>query len=1014
MIPVSLNLKNFLSYGDQVPTLDFTPLHVVCLSGDNGHGKSALLDAMTWAVWGEARKASGDRKPDDRLLRMGTTDMAVEFVFQLEGDRYRILRQYRSGRSGKSNLEFQIYSQESEAYFPLTKPSITATQATIIDVLRMDYKTFTNSVFVLQGRADEFTNRSARERKEILADILGLWRYEDLRDRSRLHMQRAEQVRNECDRHLADIDAALTDQKDCLNSIESLESGIRQIEKQQADIDQKLGELGIRQARFKDAAIQIIEQQTRHKTLNDEHLEFSKQMTALNARVDSHRKALSERDQIEHAYRDFQTISKEYEQLNKKAQTDRQLEQRKTELVRSIEAERHEIERQKQLYVARRESAERAVEETMNILAKGENIENGVKDLFDARRDDDKLERNRIEHDALQQRLRALRDQAATLQTALQGEIGGFKLRLTELNRKSKILSKYKQDVSENTVKLAELRIVEEEQVKISEKGQELNGQVELLKNKIRMYEHEDADVDTKLNMLRRGVSTNCPLCDAQLDDHRRDSIEVNLGESIKNHAEEIQKHQERIRLYQEERERLVVLFKKTQPRLKALPELQQALAAADAGVRESSEAANEIIAVKKQVRALEDKLNNGAFAPDLHRNIRDIEEQIVDIGYSSELHVAAKNKLRDLQHFESDKSRLDDASSRYKTANDTLAPTKEKLEELDRQLNEEAYALESRQHLKTLLGEISALGYAEAHHKNVENRINSLKDVVSKKTELELAVRQFDESKESLADFEKRTAKLKEEIHQVSKRIEELKEGTTEAEQIESELVFLRNRRSVLQREQDEANRQLGGEQQRALRFKKMATERPEIKECRDKASQDVQVYEKLATAFGKDGIQALIIETAIPEIEEETNRILSRLTGNRTQITIEPLRNLKTGGTRETLDIHISDEMGTRPYEMYSGGEAFRTNFALRIALSKLLAHRAGTRLLTLVIDEGFGTQDAEGLEFLIEALQGIKDDFEKIIVVTHLDRLKDAFPARIEVVKQPDTGSVFEVFV
>ncbi|HCQ00137.1 MAG TPA: chromosome segregation protein SMC, partial [Candidatus Latescibacteria bacterium] len=98
MIPVRLSLKNFLSYGEEVPPLDFTPLHVVCLSGDNGHGKSALLDAMTWAIWGEARKAAGDRKPDERLLRMGATDMAVEFEFDLEGDRYRILRQYRAGR----------------------------------------------------------------------------------------------------------------------------------------------------------------------------------------------------------------------------------------------------------------------------------------------------------------------------------------------------------------------------------------------------------------------------------------------------------------------------------------------------------------------------------------------------------------------------------------------------------------------------------------------------------------------------------------------------------------------------------------------------------------------------------------------------------------------------------------------------------------------------------------------------------------------------------------------------
>ena len=118
------------------------------------------------------------------------------------------------------------------------------------------------------------------------------------------------------------------------------------------------------------------------------------------------------------------------------------------------------------------------------------------------------------------------------------------------------------------------------------------------------------------------------------------------------------------------------------------------------------------------------------------------------------------------------------------------------------------------------------------------------------------------------------------------------------------------------------------------------------------------------------------------------------------------------KSGGTKETLDIKISDEMGTRNYELYSGGEAFRTDFSLRIALSKLLAKRAGTRLRTLVIDEGFGTQDAQGLEHLVEAIQSISDDFDKIIVVTHLEALKNAFPVRIEVVKHPDTGSTYEV--
>ena len=57
MIPLSLSLRNFLSYGENVPPLDFTQFRIACLTGDNGHGKSALLDGITYALWGEARSA---------------------------------------------------------------------------------------------------------------------------------------------------------------------------------------------------------------------------------------------------------------------------------------------------------------------------------------------------------------------------------------------------------------------------------------------------------------------------------------------------------------------------------------------------------------------------------------------------------------------------------------------------------------------------------------------------------------------------------------------------------------------------------------------------------------------------------------------------------------------------------------------------------------------------------------------------------------------------------------------
>jgi exonuclease SbcC len=165
------------------------------------------------------------------------------------------------------------------------------------------------------------------------------------------------------------------------------------------------------------------------------------------------------------------------------------------------------------------------------------------------------------------------------------------------------------------------------------------------------------------------------------------------------------------------------------------------------------------------------------------------------------------------------------------------------------------------------------------------------------------------------------------------------------------------------------------------------------------------------LAQAWSKNGVQALLIDQAIPEIEHEANALLSRLSNNQSHVFIESLRDLKRGGVRETLDIKIADAMGVRPYEMFSGGEAFRIDFALRVAISKLLARRAGAALQVLIIDEGFGSQDEEGLGRLMEALYAVQDDFAKIIVVTHLPAFKENFPVHF-IVEKGASGSLVTV--
>ncbi len=223
----------------------------------------------------------------------------------------------------------------------------------------------------------------------------------------------------------------------------------------------------------------------------------------------------------------------------------------------------------------------------------------------------------------------------------------------------------------------------------------------------------------------------------------------------------------------------------------------------------------------------------------------------------------------------------------------------------------------------------------------------------------------------------------------------------------IERELIALKELENHLRLE-------VGAAQQKVDVLGDLKTRRKSWEAQREERARLVGQLKQLEKAFGKDGVPALLIEQALPEIEAKANEVLDRLSsGNMSVrfITQAAYKDRRREDLRETLDIQISDGAGTRDYEMFSGGEAFRVNFAIRLALSEVLAQRAGARLQTLVIDEGFGSQDALGRQRLVEAINLVRPDFAKIVVITHIDELKDAFPNRIDVEKT-ERGSSIQV--
>ncbi|MDD3631460.1 MAG: SMC family ATPase, partial [Atribacterota bacterium] len=330
----------------------------------------------------------------------------------------------------------------------------------------------------------------------------------------------------------------------------------------------------------------------------------------------------------------------------------------------------------------------------------------------------------------------------------------------------------------------------------------------------------------------------------------------------------------------------------------------------------------------------------------------------------------------------------------------------------LQDQLKQEQYALKERKSLAEIEEKIKNLNYSDEKYLEINRNLRKLKEIPVQREKLLEAKKSIIRLEEERMGVDKQYETKKISINRLKASQESLKANIGKIAELKDRITAEQEKLNQLLKEQGQLILKKGAIQEKLMKIEQFQQEQKGLEKNERKLSYQKNIYEKLSTAFGKNGIPSMIIENAIPELEEEANAILSRLSDEPITVSLESLKELQSGETRETLDIKIHDEMGVRPYELYSGGEAFRIDFAIRIALSKLLTIRAGAPLRTLVIDEGFGTQDEDGLQKLIQAINAIQNDFEKILVITHLPTLKDAFPVRIEVWKDPVLGSQFEM--
>jgi DNA repair protein SbcC/Rad50 len=834
-------LNGFLSYQDAAE-LDFRQFELACVSGANGAGKSSLLDAMTWVLFGQARC-----RDDDALINTHVNSAEVELDFEYEGNLYRVKRSKPRGKT--TMLEFYLAKPEG-GWRVLTEKSVRETENRLKQVLRMDFETFINASFFLQGRADQFAQQNPTSRKRILSSVLGLEIWETYRNGAAERRKDQEAEVKSIDAQLAEIEHELAEESERKARLEKIEArlvelasqrqareaalaGLQRLATALAEQERMVGLLGRR----------LDEIRARCERLEKQAGSLHEEQSGLQARI-------GRSDEIEQGYARWLVARQELERWEQTAAQFHEVQARRTQPLAEIAAGHSRLGEERRALLA--QSTARVAEQAhlASLEAELPGIHTGIETIEQRLAERAGLEEQWRQAQASIERMRADNDR-------LKGEMKALRERLDRL-----------------------------------------------------------AEVE----------GATCPLCGQPLSPVERQALIDSLNLGGKQMGDLFRQNQVDQKMYEEqgkdvrtEIERLSGLERE----LRYLHQRQDQLAAEIERIHKTGLEWEQGGAVR--LKEIEELLSGEDFALEARALLAEIDAQAKALGYDTATHDAVRK---------------------------------------------------SEQAGRASEGELRALEAARASLQPLERQISELESELDKERE------QF--------------AKQEAEYQDLRQRYQAEAQNLPDLEQAEREVLALRA-------EENRLNMDVGMVRQMVAVLDTQRKRKGRLAIARAEATRQVARLKMLERAFGKDGVPALLIEQALPEIETQANEILDRLSLGGMSVRFATQRQLKSKDEkRETLDILISDSAGVREYEMFSGGEAFRINFAIRLALSRVLAHRAGARLQMLFIDEGFGSQDADGRQRLIEAINLVSSEFSRILVITHLEELKDHFPARVEVEK------------
>lgn len=1006
MKPIKLTMQNIGPFvGSTIINFDqLGEMFLIC--GDTGAGKTTILDAICFALYGEI---PGRNNPAPRTFRSDFAKIGeesfVELDFLLRQKKYRIKRttpaQYinRNGKISEKDSDVIFYEENNNGW-QLVSSQKSEANSRIQSLINLKKEEFERIVLLPQGDFAEFLHLSSDKRRESLAKLFPVDDYKKITDYAEeysknistrlkfIENQIAEMAKDFSTQNAQSQQEKLQDEENALKEektkatqksfeISTQLEKCKETKEKFAElrrVKENLDQLQNRKAEFdqKEQNIFNARQALNCKSAFDTFTNWQAQCTSLQKEIDQNR------ENLQNAQNKFENLQANQTQINSKIEENEQIsgEIGQLKLACSLQEELTKNRRVAEELSAANKSLETRVAEKESKLAP---IDGEIKALKQNQQD-------------------------IGLLTRLDHEAGDRLNKAKEDKRNFDEYAKAKQTFEEQTLGFDSAQ----------KRCENLKNRTALLQNEIEQIktaQNEQIHADMAFELAKNlADGAPCPVCGSLHHPVLARQLQKNfsLDEQLAIKNQSLEEENENLKQAEAAvagiRARVDVAQKKLlelgEPVLNAVENLKIAASEKEQtknNLDNETKRIGKISSLEKTKETLERDLTP------LKAELEDKKAQLNEItakrkeqykNFKEALGSAAVQFEKDTNQSDFARNLLNQKQNLYESNANFIESLKNDLQNAQKNIT----ALEAKQ--QTL----------HEQFQNAENGLNlaqkELNDVLAKHNFAD--IEQMQQSLLSGSEIEKlenALAEWKNEVNSFTLRFtslsNELKDQTeSDTTQLEEDLANAKKQIEEIDRQLQNIAIEISQLQANLARWEELENQRQEI-------SKSSVLYKKLSDDLSGKNIKKLsfqswILSIHLEEITQYANRRLEKVSNNRYKILLKPEN--ETGREHYAgLNLEIFDaETGKkRPCNTLSGGETFLVSISLALALTDVVSQKGGIQLDSLFIDEGFGTLDKAMLEKTMSILDEIRGN-RMIGLVSHRDELKDRIPARIEVTK------------